>query len=257
MRITEKLLLFITIQASVFTSFSCANKQSQLLFSTKNAKSFMIGNEIPEQAYRIQAQDLLQIRNLQNRKYIVHEPLMVKTQTSGSEGQTYEVEADGTVGLPILGQVKVAGLTRHEAAKHIEVLYRKELKDPIIELKIMNLKVTVLGEVKQQGNYNLIKDYTNLLEVIAAAGGLTDKSNSKNIKILRRNRQVQQVIMFDLGNIETLSDPRIILRNNDIIYVAQNRKTVRSEKLQSIAAILQPVISLLNTALIIHTLTRP
>lgn len=256
MRIAEKKLFFIVIYTIIFAGFSCANKQSQLLFSSKNAADSVADTEIPGQVYCIQVEDQLQVRNLQNRKYIVQDPLPLNTQTSGTESQIYEVEPDGTIGLPLLGHVKVAGLSRYEAATYIEMLYRKELKDPVIALKILNLKVTVLGEVKQQGNYNLAKDNTSLPEVIGAAGGLTDKGNSKNIVIIRRNQRGQQAITINLGNIKTLSDPGIILRNNDIIYVAQNRKAIRSEKLQSIAAVLQPLISLLNTALIIHTLTR-
>lgn len=255
MHIGRKAAALITLITSAMLSFCSAPKQQQLLFTTKPATAIKKSN-LPHSAYQIQPQDLLQIRNLQDRKYIVQEPLLPKTQTSGSDGQVYEVQADSTVALPILGHVKIAGLQRNEAAKHIEMLYRRELRDPIIELKITNLKVTLIGEVKNQGNYNLVKDQTSLIEMIGTAGGITDKGNGKNVKIIRGNSNTQETATFDLSDVKTLSDPRIILRNNDIIYVAQHKKAIRSEKLQSISAILQPVITLLNTVLIIHTLTR-
>lgn len=255
MRVIEKIMLYTAIYSSTSAGFSCANKSSQLLFNSKNS-SGIIHTTIPQKTYRIQVQDLLQIRNLQNRKYLVDEPIMMKAQPSGSESQTYEVEPDSTIALPLLGHIKIAGLSRSEAARYIEMLYQKELKDPIIALKIMNLKVTILGEVRQQGVYNLVKDETSLIEAIGAAGGLTDKGNSKNIKIIRRDQHSVQTVAFDLSDMKTLSSPGIILQNNDIVYVAKNSKAIRSEKLQSIAAILQPVTSLLNTAWIMHTLTR-
>lgn len=256
MHIAKKTGHPIVILTITLISFSCAQKQQQLLFDNKKMAINPKNALLPKKSYVIQPQDVLQIRNLQNRKYIVHEPAALKTQVTESEGQLYEVRPDSTIALPILGHVKIAGLNRSEAAQYIEKLYSKALKDPIIELKIINLKVTILGEVKNQGIYSLVKDHTSVVEIIGTAGGLTDKGNGKNVKIIRRGLQTQQVWAVDLSDINTLSDPEIILQNNDIIYVAQHKKAVRSEKLQSISAILQPVITLLNTVLIIHTLTR-
>ncbi|WEK19707.1 MAG: polysaccharide biosynthesis/export family protein [Candidatus Pedobacter colombiensis] len=241
----------------LFASFSCSNRQKQALFENKSAINTTQNNGYNPPDYLIKPEDLLQIKNLQNRNLIVNEPITKEKEGSNNNtGQTYRVEQDSTIGLPILGRVKVGGLTRRGAANQIEMLYRRELKDPIIELKIINLKVTLLGEVKNQGTYNLLKDHTSLVEVIGEAGGLTDKANSKNIKIIRGGMQTQQVIDLDLTDLRTLSDSRTMLQNNDIIYVAQNKRAIRSEKLQTMSAILQPVIALLNTALLIYTITR-
>lgn len=253
----KKLIFLFTVAASMTGSFSCSYKQNQVLFESKNPGVIVKNSDAGTRSHRIRPQDLLQIRNLQNRRYIVNDLITKEPQSTGNnEGQNYLVEADSTVALPMLGRVKVVGLTRIEAASRIEALYSKELKDPIIDLKIINLKVTLLGEIKNQGIYNLEKDYTSLVEIIGAAGGLTDKANSKNIKIIRGDLQAPQVIELDLSDIRTLSDSRIILQNNDIVYITQNRKTIRSEKLQGMSVILQPIITLLNTALIIYTLTR-
>lgn len=256
MHIGNKPARLIAIITSATLSFCCANKQQQLLFDTKTDAAAIKNSNLPKSTYYIQPHDLLEIRNLQNRKYIVQEPFIVNTQNSGNNDHLYEVQADSTIALPVLGHVKVAGLNRLQAAKYIEMLYGRELKTPLIALKIINLKVTLIGEVKAQGNYNLVKDHTSLIEVIGAAGGITDKGNVKNVKVIRGTSDKQEVSTFDLSNIKTLSDPGIILQNNDIIYVAQHKKAVRTEKLQSISAILQPVITLLNTVLIIHTLSR-
>jgi polysaccharide export outer membrane protein len=139
--------------------------------------------------------------------------------------------------------------------KLIEDDYRKNvLKDPIIDLKITNLKVTLLGEVKAQGNYPLLKDKTNLVEMIGAAGGLTDRANEKNIKIIRGDPKNPQITEVDLSKTATLADPRLILQNDDIIYIAQNKRAVKNDQLQNINTTLQPALIILNTALIIYTL---
>ena len=257
MHFSEKFIFSLAIAICLLASFSCKYKQQQLLFETKKNPDKLTPNYPATKNYQISPQDLLQVRNLQNRNYIAND-LMPKEAgiSNNNDGQTYLVEADSTVALPMLGHVKVAGLSRTAAATLIETLYRKELKDPIIELKIINLKVTLLGEVKNQGIYMLSRDHTPLVEIIGTAGGLTDKADSKHIKIIRGKLEAPQVFELDLSDFKTLSDPRILLQNNDIIYVAQHKKAIQTQKLQSVSAVLQPVLTLLNTVLIIYTLTR-
>lgn len=253
----KKFICLSILTVCMFGEISCSFKQNQILFESKGPNLNQRSSDSDAKTHLIKPQDLLQVRNLQNRSLIVNEAITTESGASvNTGGQNYLVEADSTVALPMLGHVKVAGLTRIEAAKRIEALYSKELKNPIIELKIVNLKVTLLGEIKNQGIYNLEKDYTSLIEIIGAAGGLTEKANSKNIKIIRGDLQAPQVIDLDLSDIKTLSDSRMILRNNDIIYISQNKKSIRSEKFQAMSVVLQPVIALLNTALIIYTLSR-
>ena len=257
--LSKKHILYVLIFTLLTSCVSCSFKQQQVLFENRG-QAFNNTVIITDTAnYRIQPQDLLQIKNLQSPKYIVDEPTTTTSAAKGSsstEGQTFLVENDGTVALPIIGHVKVEGLKRYDAAKQIEDLYRKEIKNPIIELKIVNLKVTVLGEVKTQGNYALVKDRTSLIEMIGEAGGLTERANSKNVRIIRGGMKSQQVIDVDLSNLTTLSDPRTILKNEDIIYVTQNKQAIRSTKVTGFSSILQPIILLLNTALIIYTITR-
>lgn len=256
----SSVLIYIT-----FCCTSCATKQKQLLFEqpasvSDSAQNKQSNNGSGTINYRIHSQDILQIRNLQSTKFIVDDAPQTNTvgavgNATASQGQTYQVEDDGTVALPVIGHIPVAGLTRAEAAKKIEDIYRKDLlKDPIIDLKIVNLKVTLLGEVKLQGNFPLIKDQTNLVELIGEAGGLTDRANEKNIKIIRGDPKNPQITIVDLSKTQTLADPRIILQNNDIIYIAQNKRAVKNDQLQNVTTALSPAFLILNSVLLIYTL---
>ena len=261
MRFYSTLITFCLF-IGIISFSSCSFKQQQILFQQPNPASDSSQNIQPNSGsgtsnYRIRSQDILQIRNLQSIKFIVDEAPATTggNSTNSSQGQSYQVDDDGTVALPIIGHVQIAGLTRAEAAKQIEDLYRKnELKDPIIDLKIINLKVTILGEIKSQGNFPLVRDKTNLIEMIGEAGGLTDKANEKNIKIIRGDPKKPQITEIDLSKITTLGDPRIILQNNDIIYIAQNKRAVKNDQLQNVTTTLSPALIILNTALIIYTL---
>lgn len=261
MRLFRSFYCCYILLVSLMLLSSCSIKQHQLLFENKHAQSDSTKAAIPvATSYHIMPQDILQIRNLQNMSYITGGETGSTTgggSSTGSQGQTYQVEDDGTVALPVIGHIKVAGLTRYEAEKQIETLYRKTLlKDPIIDLKITNLKVTLLGEVKGQGNYPLVKEQTNLIDLIGEAGGLTDRANEKAVKIIRGERSNPQVTQFDLSDIKTLSDPRLTLQNNDIIYVEQSKRAIRTDNLQYISTLVQPALLLLNTALIIISFSR-
>lgn len=234
---------------------SCSYKQDQILFEQKKAMADSIDqkSDTTLNSYRIKPLDILQIRNLQNIGFISGE----STTSGAAQGQDFQVEQDGIVVLPAIGHVQVIGLTRMEAAKKIETMYRQVLlKDPIIELKITNLKVTMLGEIKVQGNFPLVKDKTTLVELIGEAGGLTENANEKNIKIIRGTQTNVKVIQVDLSNIRSLTDPTAILQNGDVVYIAQNKRAIRAGKLQDYSVIIQPVLILFNTALIIFTLAH-
>jgi len=266
------LIITYLILAGLITFSSCSNKQYQVLFEQKNAQSdsSLKKNRLTDSLsdknspaftyYRIRPQDILQVRNLQNSKYIVDDQPAVLNTTSGgnsSQGQTYQVDQNGLVALPVIGRIPVGGLTRAEAEKTIEDLYRaKLLKDPIIEVTITNLKVTILGEVKAPGNFPLIKDKTTLVELIGAAGGLTDKANEKNIKIVHGTDRNAKVTEINLNEINSIYDPNSVLRNGDIIYVAQNKRAVRNDNLQNFSLLVQPILLVFNALLIIFTFSR-
>jgi len=255
------ILVFLTFSLLSVLS-SCSYKQDQLLFQQKKGfDSISTTTPTPTVHYRIQPQDILQIRNLQNISYIIGDAPSATTGGSGGasslQGQDFQVEEDGSVALPVIGRVQVEGLTRQEAASKVEEMYKKSLlKDPIIELKIVNLKITVLGEIRTPGNYLLIKDKTTLIELIGQAGGLTDKANETNVEIIRGDPAHPIVKRIDLSNIRSLSDPAGILQNGDIIYIAENKRAIQTDKITTFSTIIQPALIVLNTILIIFTLAR-
>ena len=256
------LIYFLFIFGILLVCSSCANKQYQSLFQQRNKLSDSLSAKSDSGTinYHIKSQDILEIRNLQNSKSIVDlNPSSgpVTSSSATTQPENYQVEEDGTVALTGLGHVKVIGLTRYQAQKLIEGLYRASfLKDPIIEVKIINLKVTILGEVRIQGNYPLVKDKTSLIELLGEAGGLSERADEKNIEIIRGTEKEPKTIRIDLNNLLSINDPSAILQSGDIIYISQNKRATRSDNLQSFSIIVQPALILFNTALIIFTLVH-
>ena len=255
-KLTYLFLILVVISACT----SCSNKQYQVLFQQKKALSADTSVQkaaVTLDQYHIQPQDILQIRNLQDVEIIANKSSASGGGASGGSAQTFQVEEDGTVKLPAIGSVKVEGLRRIEAQKMIEGIYAKELlQNPIIELKIVNLKITALGEIRAPGNYFLTKDKTTLIELIGQAGGLTEKADEKSVKIIRGTELNPKVIELDLNDIRSINSPDAVLQNGDIIYVAQNKRAARNDNLQNFSLLVQPLLLVFNTALIIFTLVR-
>ncbi|MES2278871.1 MAG: polysaccharide biosynthesis/export family protein [Bacteroidota bacterium] len=251
-----KQLYFLTIICLL--CYSCSYKQQHVLFEQKTPSATDNATlSAPPAPYQIKADDQLQIRNLQDPRGFANESSGAAGGQNNSLGQNFQVEEDGNVALPVLGHVKVAGLTRYQAAKKIEQLLRDSaLVDPIIELKILNLKVTVFGEIKSPGNFGLVKENTSLIDVLGQGGGLSNSADEKHIKIIRADKSGPKTIWVDLSDINILNDPKIILQDKDIIYIAQNKRAIRDDKLQNFTTLVQPTILIFNTALIIYSLFR-
>jgi len=183
----------------------------------KNEKLFewkiSAGDRIEIQAYNQSSTSsngqLRQLLNSGGQKYY--------TQRYGDEGML--VTTEGKVNLPLIGTVKVLGLTEKEAAEHILKKYQVYLKHPFVYVKILNQKLFVIGEVNKPGVVLVTNGTMNLFEALATSGDLTDFANRTNIKILRgdmRNPEVREVNLNDFHSIKFAS---LILRPNDVVYV--------------------------------------
>lgn len=254
--------LFLLVISTVLTS--CAYKQDQLLFAKRTPiPDSVLQSSASMRNYRIKPQDILQIRNLENIKSIIDlNPRLnaadLNTTPTTVQPESYQVDEDGTVALTGLGHVQIAGLTRQEAVRKIEDLYiDKYFKNGriTIDLRITNLNVTVLGEARAQGNYPLLKDKTTLIELLGQAGGLSEKADEKDIKIIRSQGGKQLVMDIDLGDLKSLANP-VIMQSGDVIYIAQNRRAIRADKNQTFSTLLQPALLVLSTVVLVYTLVR-
>lgn len=255
-------ILNILLFFSIIILSSCSQKGKNVLFQTQKEKlakqpvTVIQGDSTTSiTLQKIQAGNILAIKNLQSNVQLTGDRGLVNT--GQLEIQTFLVEDDGTVNIPVLGKLILAGMTRVEAEKYLEEQYRaKLLKDPIIDLTITNAKVTVLGEFGTQSNILLTKDQTHLVEVLGNAGGLNPRANKKKIKIIRGNLENPTIIIANLSDVNSLSDKRLILQNNDIIYAEPVGLFRSSDRVTGLNIILQTVFSALNTYLIIRNISR-
>lgn len=154
----------------------------------------------------------------------------------------YLVNFDSTVTLPLIGRANIVGKTRLEAATYLEEQYSKFLNNPIIDVNILSLTATVLGEVNLQGLITIDKEQTTLVELLARAGGIRETGKKNDIKIIRNN----QIILVNLKEIIALQSPDIIIHHNDIVYVQPYGVKAQTEALVGLQNTTQLVFALVQ-----------
>lgn len=142
----------------------------------------------------------------------------------------YIVDQSGFINFPVLGRIKVEGLTREEVSEMLEKDISKYIKDPLVTVQLINFKVTMMGEIARPGGFTIKTDRISVLDAIGLAGDLTINANRKNILIIRDNKGVKEFARVDLTSPEILASPYYYLQQNDVVYIEPNKAKVKNAK---------------------------
>jgi polysaccharide export outer membrane protein len=134
----------------------------------------------------------------------------------------YLIDEDGEVNLPIIGKIKIAGLKRKDAIILIENELKKYLNNPVVQLSILNFKITILGEVNLPGTYRVTNERITILEAIGLAGDLKLTGVRNNVLLIREVDNKKTEIRLDLTSKEIFSSNGYFLKQNDVVYVEPN-----------------------------------
>ena len=144
--------------------------------------------------------------------------------------QPYLVDNGGKINFPVLGELKVGGLTKREAEQLIIDKLKPYIKEtPIVTVRMVNYKISVLGEVTRPGTFTISNEKVNLLEALAMAGDMTVWGVRDNVKLIREGADgKQEIVTLDLNKAETILSPYYWLQQNDIVYVTPNKAKARN-----------------------------
>lgn len=150
-----------------------------------------------------------------------------RTLTNQQNLQTYLVENDGTINLPIIGTVAIGGLTKKEAEQLIQEKirpYLAESEKPIVTVRLSGFSISVLGEVLTPGNYLVSNEKINVFEALAKAGDMTIYGVRDRVKLIREDVDGRKSIYtLNLNDANIVNSPYYYLQQNDIIYVEPNK----------------------------------
>lgn len=137
--------------------------------------------------------------------------------------QYYIVDENGDVAMPVLGKVHVGGMTRVEAEEAVRTQLATQVLNPSVQIRLINAKVSVLGEVNRPGQVTMTGDRLTLIEALAAAGDMTAYGRRDNVLVTREVDGKIEIARINLNSTEIFGSPFYYLQQNDVVYVSPNK----------------------------------
>ena len=170
---------------------------------------------------------------------------------SGGYLYGYDVNSEGDIVLPAVGNIKVGGLTLEESRKELQASADKVFKNSTVECKLLSFKFTVIGEVRAPGTYVNYNNYLTELEAIGRAGGVGDYGNRSNVLVIRPMDKGTKTFRLNLQDKKILSSEAYFLLPNDVVIVEPLKQKIFSMNLPTISIIITTFTSIITTTLLL------
>lgn len=237
---------------------SCASKKKYVYFNKSELKSESVNNFNP----KLKTGDLLMI-NVYSSNLETSEPFNLPNLNSNiragytngiAAGSGYLIDKEGNIDFPLLGEINLLNLNTIEASNLIRSKLEPYLSSPIVNLQIQNFKITVLGEVKNPGTFQIPNERITITEALGLAGDLTINGLRNNITIIRDDNGVKKEIILDITSKDIFNSEYYYLSQNDVVYISPNQAKVNSSTMSSSYGMFISIASLLITT--INVLTK-
>lgn len=226
-------ILFLLVFCGVLIS-SCADVKKSIYFSNQKDTTIVSRNDAP--LTYIQSNDLLSIAVSSlnpNASAIFNTPNNSYVSSSSASGINlqspgYLVNTDGNIQFPVIGNIKVAGLTTNQLKDKItkSLLDQKLLVDPVVVVRQLNFKVSVLGEVAHPTVINVPSEKISLLEALGLAGDVTIYGRKDNVTVIREDNGKKIIKKLNLNSNQLFYSQYYYLKSNDIVIVEANKAKV-------------------------------
>ena len=165
-----------------------------------------------------------------------------------AQQQSYLVDTNGEIDFPVLGKLKIGGLTRDETISLLkDKLSPDYIKEPNVNIRIANYKISVMGDVQRPGSYNIPNERITILDALALAGDLNISGQRNNILIIREEQNKKVQYQVDLRSNNVLTSPVYYLQQNDVVYVEPNYARIQSASANSNTSLFISITGLVIT----------
>ncbi|WP_405292930.1 polysaccharide biosynthesis/export family protein [Algibacter sp. Ld11] len=244
--------------AVIFLCFlvsSCYTKKDIVYF--QDAKNFETIVETDTFKAKIKIGDILSI-NISTIDLDVTKPYnLVEASSDDRAGKLidYLVDSDGNIDYPVLGKVKLVGLTIEDAKNLLKKKFEEGdlLVNPVVMIRIKNYRISILGGVSRPGVYPISSERISILEAIAMAGDLNINGKRTDVLVIRDFNGTKTYTQIDLTSKEVFNSPVFYLTQNDIVYVQPNKAAISSASGDSRIGLISSVVTVLATAAILIT----
>ena len=178
---------------------------------------------------------------------------LVEQSGTTTRALPYLINAVGEVNFPVLGTLKVAGLTTQQLTDQLELKLAEYIVNPVVNIRLTNFKVTVLGEVKKPGTYTVANERISIVEALGLAGDLTIQGKRSNVLLIREQNGKRITVPIDLTSDALFSSPYYYLAQNDVLYIEPNKTKLNSSAVGANTSVIFSSISILVTILTLLT----
>jgi len=247
------LTALILIQLFLFSS--CASRRDVVYFQQSDTIPVIVNQ--PENDYKVKIKPndnlFIKISSAVNPSaadiFNVIQGQMTNMTASNLDILGYLVDSNGDINFPTIGKIHVADLTKEEVIQLIQKNILEYVKDPVVNIRILNYKVTILGEVVRPGVYTITDERISVPQALALAGDLTIYGQRHNVQLTRIENGEKKTYYFDLTSPKIFSSPNYYLVQNDVLYVSPNGTKVRSSTTnQNIPLTISIITALLTLA---------
>lgn len=205
-----------------------------LFFASCSSRNLVYFSNLPQQSRytttilnqaqpKIQSGDILSIRvnSLSEESNVIFNGSSVNANSSNNPNPSdgYLVDQNGMINFPIVGKIKLEGITMAEARERMTKEVSKYVKDPVVNVRLVNFKVTVIGEVQHPSSFTVQNERINLLEALGMAGDMTAYGKRENVLVIRQNGNERTMARVNLNDKNVLNSPYFNLHQNDVVYV--------------------------------------
>lgn len=254
---TNKILLAVAVATLALASCRSTEEIAYVADAERDVPVALQG----EFSKGIQSNDLLSIYvesetptatlqfNQETNKIAVSNGSVLNPGGSGVTG--YLVNQDGDIIFPVLGKIHVLGLTHNELATLIErrLITEGHIKDPVVTVKLMNFKVSILGDVVRPGQLTISGERVTILEALSMVGDMTIYGQRYNVTVIREENGVRTIGTIDLSSKTAFESPYYYLHQNDVVYVEPNmRKKKTAERDPMTMTYISSAVSIISVA---------
>jgi polysaccharide export outer membrane protein len=235
--------------------FSCASRKEVVYYQDIDSLAPSVKSNSYE--IKIQPDDLLMIivsaedpeiaAPFNLKSVSIQSPGKLDAATGQQTMQLYLVDSNGSIEFPVLGKLKVSGLSRTEVLQTLQDKIAVYIKNPMINLRVMNFKVSVQGEVNLPGTFPVASDRITLIEALTLAKDLTIYGKRNNILIIREIDGLKSYNRVDISKADFINSPFYYLAQNDVVYVEPNKTKINGASVGPNTGVIISITSILIT----------
>ena len=239
----------MVISMALFT-IGCVPAKKMVYF--QELESIKVNDSVVNYEPEIQVGDLLTINvSALDNEAVTPFNLVENSGSRNAMVVRYLVNIDGELNFPVIGKLKAEGLT----SKQLNALLVKRLsvyiQNPIVNIRLVNFKISVLGEVREPGSFPIPNERVSILEAISLAGDLTIQGKRNNVLLVREEKGKRVFVNIDLTNKALFNSPYYYLAQNDVLYVTPNKAKINASSGFNIGTILGIVSTLISITLLL------